>query len=174
MPSLTKQLLVELLETVELMFYAPDMFLTPGQRRRKHELLRKRRRALFELERQGFVEREGRGKRAKFTLSEAGEIRARLAKLATLKLPKEPRWDGKWRLVMFDIPEKQKAARDSLRLKLRHLGMKQAQKSVFAYPYECREVVDFVTELFDVRPYIRYAVASSLDGDRDLKDFFGF
>src|SRR3989344_3419862 len=39
-----------------------------------------------------------------------------------LALPRAKRWDGKWRIVLFDIPEPKKKIRDSLRRKLKALG----------------------------------------------------
>lgn len=48
------------------------------------------------------------------------------------------KWDKKWRVVFFDIPEEIRGARDVLRAKLRELGFGAVQKSVFlsAHPFE--------------------------------------
>lgn len=40
-------------------------------------------------------------------------------------------WDGKWRVVIWDIPEKRRMARDLLRYKLKQLGFSQLQKSIW-------------------------------------------
>ncbi|MBM2817936.1 MAG: PaaX family transcriptional regulator, phenylacetic acid degradation operon negative regulatory [Parcubacteria group bacterium] len=34
-----------------------------------------------------------------------------------MEIKKLSRWDGKWRIISFDIPEKQKIAREALRIK---------------------------------------------------------
>ena len=44
-------------------------------------------------------------------------------------------WDGKWRIVMFDIEEVNKSARERLRSKLKELGFGMLQKSVFISPH---------------------------------------
>ncbi|MCH7763134.1 MAG: hypothetical protein IIB95_05255, partial [Candidatus Marinimicrobia bacterium] len=63
-----------------------------------------------------------------------------------------------WRIVIFDIPEKRKKARDAINLKLKELGFHPIQKSTFIFPYECRNEIDFVAEHFFVRKYINYIV----------------
>lgn len=51
------------------------------------------------------------------------------------------RWDRKWRILVFDIAEKSKKTRDSLRRKLRELGFGMLQESVWVSPY------DFVVDM---------------------------
>lgn len=41
-------------------------------------------------------------------------------------------WDGKWLIIIFDIPEKNRKIRQILRYRLREWGFKQWQKSVWA------------------------------------------
>lgn len=43
----------------------------------------------------------------------------------------EKKWDGKWRLVIFDIPEDKRGIRDLLRRKLKDWGFRSFQKSVW-------------------------------------------
>lgn len=45
------------------------------------------------------------------------------------------KWDGRWRLVIFDISEKERKARDALRAKLKELGFGKWQKSVYISPH---------------------------------------
>ena len=40
------------------------------------------------------------------------------------------KWDKRWRMIIFDIPEKYRKTRDKLRLTLRSLGFVQLQASV--------------------------------------------
>lgn len=60
----------------------------------------------------------------------------------------EKSWDGKWRVVIFDIPEKRRIARDILRSKLKEWGFKQLQKSVWACKKNCtKELRDFIKKV---------------------------
>lgn len=58
------------------------------------------------------------------------------------------KWDGKWRLVVWDIPEKRRQVRDLLRFKLKQLGFTQWQKSIWASKVNCTKVLrDFIRQV---------------------------
>jgi len=82
------------------------------------------------------------------------------------------KWDGQWRMVIFDIPEDLRKARDALRSKLKELGFCELQKSVFVFPYECKDEIDFIVEFFGVREYVRYGILRSIDNDPHLRRIF--
>ncbi len=90
-----------------------------------------------------------------------------------IHIKKPAKWDGVWRIVMFDIPEKHKRGRDALSLKLKELGLYPMQKSVFAHPYECKDEIDFIVELFDLAPYVRFIRTKDIDIAFHLKRHFG-
>ncbi len=103
------------------------------------------------------------------TLDEKGKKRFLRYNLENMKIKKPTRWDGLWRMVMFDIPESKKKARDALSLKLKIIGLKPLQKSVFVSPYDCKEEIEFIAEIFEIKPYIRYILAKDVDVNLDLK-----
>lgn len=49
------------------------------------------------------------------------------------------KWDGKWRVVIFDIEEVKRRVRDKLREKLRSLGFGMLQESVWVTPHDVAE-----------------------------------
>jgi len=106
------------------------------------------------------------------TLSENGRQQILKFDLDKLFIQKPKRWDGLWRLVIFDIPERYKQGREALRDKLKHLGFYQLQKSCFLYPYECKKEIDFIIEIFQISPYINYILAKSIEGEKQLKKVF--
>ena len=65
-------------------------------------------------------------------------------------LNKPERWDGKWRLVIFDVPEKYKKAREALRRKLKELDLIRFQDSVWITPYPCDDEIRFLREIFTI------------------------
>ena len=89
-----------------------------------------------------------------------------------IKIPKPSRWDHLWRLVIFDIPEEKKKGRDALAAKLKGLGFYPVQKSVFIHPYECKNEVDFIVELFDLKSYVRFFIVKETDIEPDLRSRF--
>ncbi len=46
------------------------------------------------------------------------------------------KWDNKWRLVLFDIPEEKRDIRDQLRKSLKEIGFKNLQRSVWINPLQ--------------------------------------
>lgn len=105
-------------------------------------------------------------------LNREGRHHALRYQIYSLSIPKPPRWDYKWRVVLFDIPEKQKKLRDALRERLKQLGLLEFQKSVFVHPYECRNEIDFVIELYQARRYVRFIEAIHIDNELHLKKQF--
>lgn len=90
----------------------------------------------------------------------------------TLKIKKETPWDGIWHIVIFDIPDKRRWARDTLRMRLRMLGFHQVQKSVFIIPYPCDKELNFLTSLLNVEECVRLIKTREINNDSDLKEIF--
>ena len=68
-------------------------------------------------------------------LSKEGKHLALTYDIENIELKTPAQWDGKWRIVMFDVPEKFKRTRDALRTHLKNMGFYEFQKSVFVHPY---------------------------------------
>jgi len=106
------------------------------------------------------------------TLTDNGKKRALTYQSHTMKIERSKVWDKKWRVVLSDIPEEKREARDALRDHLHYMGFYGLQKSVSVHPFDCKNQIDFLIELHDVRPYVRFMVADSIDNEADLKRFF--
>lgn len=88
--------------------------------------------ALKRLREGGFVELIGE-KELILRLTDKGKEKAILAQLNSL----DETWDGKWRIVIFDVPEKRRSARDLLRHNLKSWGFISWQKSVWVTKKNC-------------------------------------
>jgi len=106
------------------------------------------------------------------TLSEDGKRRLLQYDLENIVIKKPRKWDGYWRLVLFDIPEKQKIGREALRGKLKQLGFYQLQKSCFIHPFDCKSEIDFISEIFEVSPYVNFILAKEIEGASHLVRYF--
>ena len=129
--------------------------------------------ALRSLERRGLItDRERNGKR-EIQLTKQGRIYVKQLQLGTFKLPKEEKWDGTWRLILFDIPERKGKARRAFQQHLKSLHCFPLQKSVFVYPYDCREEMNFLTSFWDVHPNVHYLETHALGrSERAVCTFF--
>jgi len=119
--------------------------------------------AVRRLNRKRLIELIQKGDNLYIEITDNGRKLIRNFDYDDLELPKLKRWDKKWRLVIFDIPEKKKKERRALSQKLKDLGFYPLQESVFIYPYDCRDEIDFICEFLLINRYINYCVLNSLD-----------
>ena len=134
---------------------------------------RKVQNALAGLKRRGFVEviREKDGKEV-VRITSRGETRIREFELDNLAVRKPWRWDKKWRIVIFDIPNKHRNAREALRGKIKKLGFYPLQKSVWVYPYPCEEEIMFIANTFGVLPFVEILESKIIINEDKVKKFF--
>ena len=81
-------------------------------------------------------------------------------------------WDGKWRVVIFDIPEKLRGFRDALRFKLYELNFYQIQKSVYVFPFPCTEEIKFITQKFGISKDVTIMISEIIQGEEKMIDYF--
>ena len=105
-------------------------------------------------------------------LTNSGKRKALTYKLDEMHIERPRVWDGKWRIIAFDIPERKRKARDALREHLERMGCHELQRSVFVHPFPCWDEVDFLTEFFHVRPHVRQILATEIDTAPHLRHIF--
>lgn len=106
------------------------------------------------------------------SVTKRGMVRALTYQLETMQLKKQKSWDKRWRVVIFDIPEKYKKARDIFRTRLRQLNLFPLQDSVFVSPYPCFREIEFLRELYGIPSTIKYLLVEKLEDDQALKEYF--
>lgn len=92
--------------------------------------------------------------------------------IAALSVTKPAHWDGTWRIVFFDIPERLKTNRDGFAAQIKRLGFGVLQRSVFICPHPCKEEVSLLARYYTVEPYVTYIETSYIDNDVPLKEHF--
>ena len=122
------------------------------------------------LRRYKFIRRVGESDR--HILTHKGEQRFRKIFIDEVIIKKPKKWDGRWHLVMYDLPIRFKRARDAFRWKLKDLGFFQFQKSAWIYPYPCEGEVLFVADFFGVRKYIQILEVTDILDDQKVKAHF--
>ena len=130
-------------------------------------------RAIYSLYRSKLVrEHENPDGSLTMVLTDKGKQKAITFNIDNMEIKKPKAWDIKWRMVIYDIPEKKRQARDILRETLKRLGFYEYQKSVLVHPYPCQNEVDYIIEYFNVRPWVRIVTAVSLDNELHLRKIF--
>lgn len=106
-------------------------------------------------------------------LTNKGRRRFQANLLENITIAKPKRWDRQWRIVIFDISEKFKTAREALRERLQRLGFYQIQKSVFIFPYPCAKEINFIKQIFGLDYQVRIILSSGFEGEEEIKKYFG-
>jgi DNA-binding transcriptional regulator PaaX len=85
---------------------------------------------------------------------------------------KDIKWDRKWRLLIFDISEKHKVGRDSVRRRLAEFGLIRLQDSVWVYPYPCDEYIALLKTELKLGKNLLYLIADEFEGEESLLEHF--
>ncbi len=133
----------------------------------------KTKRVLGRLKQKGeieFVEKDGK---TLVRLTERGEQALALhAERLRLAGERPKKWDQRYRLVMFDVPEKRKRTRDLLRREMREVGFLRIQDSAWLYPYDCEEFVALLKADLHIGKDVLYAVIESIENDAWIRKHF--
>lgn len=109
----------------------------------------------------------------KLRLTEKGEKQLRYWRLRDFGLVRPKRWDGRWRVLIFDIPEKRKGLRDQIRKTLLMIGFVRLQDSVWAYPYDCEDLITLLKADYKMGKDVLYMIVDTIEYDTPLRNAFG-
>jgi DNA-binding transcriptional regulator PaaX len=106
-------------------------------------------------------------------LTEKGKKMAGWLQIDALKIKRPKKWDGKWRLVIFDISQLKKFYREAFRGKLKELGFYPLQKSVWIFPFDCKDEIELLRDFFGLsQNEMRLITAQDIGPDDWLKNKF--
>ena len=110
----------------------------------------------------------------KLVLTKRGQWQAKRISLLgnSIKFKAPKKWDGKWRLVMFDIPEKDRSFRKILREHLWELEFYKLQQSVFVSPHPFEKPILELVDIYEATEYVRVITAEMVDNESELKKHF--
>jgi len=107
-----------------------------------------------------------------YELTDEGGMKLRQLELQGYKLIRPKKWDGKWRVVIFDIPEKKRKVRDRIRNLFTSAGLYRLQDSVWVYPYDCEDIIGLLKTDFGVGKDVLYLIVDEIENDRHLREEF--
>jgi DNA-binding transcriptional regulator PaaX len=129
----------------------------------KNESYRKIYTHIYQLEKRGYLEKYRHKDFEYIKLSSKGQ--------AILEASKKEK-DGKWRAIIFDIPETQRPVRDFLRSKIKQLGFKKWQNSIWISPYVIPPDVEAELLILSEKFFVRLIKIESINNESDLKNLF--
>ena len=154
---------------------APAVLVAVGQiaKQSGYKMGYKARTAAGRLSQKGFVRFIDIGGKKHIEITEAGR---RFFDLEAAKLEartrRKSRRDQRYRMVIFDVPEKRKADRERLRLLMRELGFLRLQDSVWMTPYECEELVTLVKADLRFGKDVLYLIVEAIENDGWIRKRF--
>ena len=127
---------------------------------------------LYSLRRSGYVKSRDKENQSFFHLTPKGKLQ--ILKYVHLERLKGKKWDGHWRIVIFDLPESLKKWRDYLRNELKsNLGFWPLQESVYITPYPVMGELNELLKEWNLRKYFRYITVTEIDNEHELRQAFG-
>ena len=125
--------------------------------------------AFYKLIEKGLVEIEKTKKGSFAKLTDKGKRALEIAEGRNYRVKIPRHWDKKWRVIIFDIPEKRKALRNRMRTTLMQIGFVRLQDSVWVYPYSCEELVILLKADFKIGKDLLYLIDVRIENHRHLK-----
>ncbi len=106
-------------------------------------------------------------------ISDKGKRKILSYAIDELMLKKPIRWDGKWRLVMYDIPVKRGRKDKIISNTLKRLGFLKIQNSVYISPYSCFDEIEFMREYYFLGMNIKYFIVTKIEDQEAYRTYFG-
>ena len=129
-------------------------------------------RQITKLWRKGWVEVKDSKDGQVVNITDKGKTEVLKFDIENLSISRQDRWDGKWRMVFFDIATGHDTARHTFQNKLKGLGFFQMQKSVYIYPYPCEKEIKFLREVYNIPHSVKLAKVERLENDLELRKLF--
>ncbi len=105
-------------------------------------------------------------------LTEKGKIKYLKYSLEDLMIDKPPKWDGKWRIIIYDIPKQKRMLSEIFRRFLQKMEFLKLQKSVYLTPYPCDKQIEFLRQYYGLDREVLYLVANKIEKEEAFKQYF--
>lgn len=142
----------------------------PGQKGSRFTYQNKR--ALGRLKEKGMVTFTRVGSKWYARITDKGRSHLDTEELREHMRRPRKRWDRRWRVIAFDIPERRRSIRDRLRARMVSYGFIKLQDSVWVYPHDCKEVLALIKAELKVGAAVLYMVVEEIEHDRRLREHF--
>ncbi len=131
------------------------------------------RRTIDRLRKRNLVRLVSRGNETVVELTDSGRNEILRFAINSMEIKKSNHWDGKWWQVIFDIPDNKKKSRNIFQKRLKMLGFYFIQESVCVHPYPCQKEIEFLREVYDIKPFVNLARLDYFEEEYIVKDHFG-
>jgi len=129
--------------------------------------------SFYYLRKNGYINIDNKNGQIFISLTEEGKKKAGKNQIDDMKIKIPPKWDRKWRILIFDIKDKQRIKREALRGKIKELGLFQLQKSVWIYPYDFAKEMELLRTFFYLtKDEMQIIYDARIENDKEAKAWF--
>lgn len=129
-------------------------------------------RTLKRLEKQKLVEMSEEGGTQIVKITDRGKRKILTFAIDGLKIERPQTWDGRWRMVSYDIPKREDHLRKRFREYLHAWGFYPFHESLFLHAYPCENQIEFLREFLGIGGYVRIIHVARIENDKAFREFF--
>ncbi|MDO7486306.1 phenylacetic acid degradation operon negative regulatory protein PaaX [Peribacillus frigoritolerans] len=114
--------------------------------------------AVSRMVKQGWIQSEKQGNKSYYFLTDRGVQRMDEAANRIYKM-KPNEWDGKWRILMYTIPEDKRQLRDDLRKELLWSGFGSFSSGCWISPNDLEKQINRLIDKYDIDEYVDFFIS---------------
>lgn len=104
-------------------------------------------------------------------ITNKGKKRLLRYRLEEMQLNKK--FDGKWRLIIYDVSNFKKQQRDLFRSMLKRLNTYRLQESVCLTPFACEDEIEYLRQMFSISEEVQVLRVTGIENEQVYRDYFG-
>ena len=108
----------------------------------------------------------------KISLTKQGTTIVKKLDIEHMQISKPSKWDTRWRVVIYDVPNWKNKNRLAFTDNLKRLGFVMIQKSVWAYPFHCHNEIMILRKYYDIEKYVVYLETAMVEDEDFLRQRF--
>jgi len=116
---------------------------------------------VYYLKKKGYIKIKNLEQKKAVMLTPKGTEKVLRTKFKSDK--KQKRKDGRWQMIIFDIPEEKRFLRSVLRERLQLLKYKMLQRSVWVCPYDVQKEIEFVLKEHSLDQYVKLFLIEEIE-----------
>lgn len=128
--------------------------------------------SLKRLNQQKIIEIKEKNDGIYLKLTDKGKTKLLRYQLEEMMVEHPPRWDGKWRLIIYDIKKEKRGISEIFRKMLRKMEFLQLQRSVYLTPYPCDQQIEFLRQFYGLGEEVLYMVVQKIENEEAYKKYF--
>lgn len=83
------------------------------------------------------------------------------------------KWDGKWRLIVYDIFSKKQSERKLFHRTLKRMKFLQLQRSVYLTPYPCHDEIEYLRQVCGIGKEVLILIVKNIEHEEVYREYFG-